>query len=98
MVMVAKAATRAKRPGLAILGLVLSVSVAMAGPASGQSRAATAAAGAGPAPESPAALRQLRIANRPWYGDFDRMLERPMIRVDAPYSRSLYFNDKGRER
>src|SRR5262245_11989586 len=42
--------------------------------------------------------RQLTIANKPWYGDFDRMLERRMIRVDAPYSRSLYFNDKGRER
>ena len=98
MVMVAKAATRANRPGLAILGLVLSVTVALAGPATGQSRDAPTAGGAGPAPESPAALRQLRIANRPWYGDFDRMLERRMIRVDAPYSRSLYFNDKGRER
>jgi len=95
--MVAKA-TGTDRPGLAILGLVLSVTVALAGPATGQSRDAPAAAGAGPAPESPAALRQLRIANRPWYGDFDRMLERRMIRVDAPYSRSLYFNDKGRER
>src|SRR5262245_22109500 len=95
--MVAKA-TRTDRPGLAILGLVLSVTVALAGPATGQSRDAPAAAGAGPAPESAAVLRQLRIANRPWYGDFDRMLERRMIRVDAPYSRSLYFNDKGRER
>lgn len=42
--------------------------------------------------------RKLAIANKPWTGDFDRMLERRMIRVYAPFSRSLYFNDKGRER
>ncbi len=42
--------------------------------------------------------RGLAVANKPWTGDFDRMLERRMIRVDVPYSRSLYFNDKGRER
>ena len=43
-------------------------------------------------------LRQLSIANRPWMGDFDRMLDRRVIRVYAPYSRSLFFSDKGRER
>jgi membrane-bound lytic murein transglycosylase MltF len=42
--------------------------------------------------------RQLTIANKVWTGDFDKMLERRMIRVYAPFSRSLYFNDKGRER
>ena len=42
--------------------------------------------------------RQLDLSNKPWTGDFDQMLERRMIRVLAPYSRSLYFNDKGRER
>jgi membrane-bound lytic murein transglycosylase MltF len=42
--------------------------------------------------------RQLAIANKPWTADFDKMLERRMIRVYAPFSRSLYFNDKGRER
>jgi len=43
-------------------------------------------------------LRQLAIVNKPWIGDFDKMLERRMIRVDVPYSRSLFFSDKGRER
>jgi len=33
-----------------------------------------------------------------WQGDFDGMLERRAIRVLVPYSRTLYFNDKGRER
>jgi membrane-bound lytic murein transglycosylase MltF len=35
---------------------------------------------------------------RPWSGDFDGMLERRMVRVLVPYSRSLYFNDKGAQR
>ena len=42
--------------------------------------------------------RQLSLANKPWQGDFDAMLERRLIRVLIPYSRTLYFNDKGRER
>ena len=42
--------------------------------------------------------RQLVIANSVWTGDFDKMLERRMIRVYAPFSRSLNFTDKGRER
>src|SRR5215472_14549766 len=42
--------------------------------------------------------RELKITNKPWTGDFDKMLERRVIRVYAPFSRSLYFNDKGRER
>jgi membrane-bound lytic murein transglycosylase MltF len=41
--------------------------------------------------------RRLQIAEKPWTGDFDRMVERRMIRVLVPYSRTLYFNDKGRE-
>ena len=61
--------------------------------ACGQQPAAPAAASKGAA-----AARGLSVANKPWTGDFDRMLERRMIRVDVPYSRSLYFNDKGRER
>jgi membrane-bound lytic murein transglycosylase MltF len=42
--------------------------------------------------------RHLTIADKVWTGDFDKLLERRMIRVDAPFSRSLYFNDDGRER
>jgi membrane-bound lytic murein transglycosylase MltF len=42
--------------------------------------------------------RQLRVPDAAWTGDFDKMFERRVIRVVAPYSRSLYFNDKGRER
>jgi membrane-bound lytic murein transglycosylase MltF len=45
-----------------------------------------------------AGSRQLTINNKAWTGDFDKMLERRMIRVYAPFSRSLYYNDNGRER
>ena len=33
-----------------------------------------------------------------WKGDFDGMLERRAIRMIVPYSRTLYFHDKGTER
>ena len=45
-----------------------------------------------------AAARGLPTEIKPWTGDFDGMLERRAIRVLVPYSRSLYFNDRGRER
>jgi len=43
-------------------------------------------------------VRQLEVEAKPWKGDFDQMLERRVIRVALPYSRSLYFIDKGHER
>ena len=45
-----------------------------------------------------AGARSFVIDNKPWKGDFDAMLERRVIRVIVPYSRTLYFNDKGQER
>jgi membrane-bound lytic murein transglycosylase MltF len=50
-----------------------------------------------PAP-SRANARGLSMAQKPFKGDFDEMLERRVIRVVVPYSRTLYFNDKGKER
>ena len=49
-------------------------------------------------PAAGKAARQLDLSRKPWTGDFDKMLERRVIRALVPYSRSLYFNDKGRER
>ena len=49
-----------------------------------------------PAPAKPP--RALSISNKRWAGDLDKLIERRMIRVLVPYSRTLYFNDKGRER
>jgi membrane-bound lytic murein transglycosylase MltF len=43
-------------------------------------------------------LRSLDHAHYEWRGDFDKMLTTRKIRVLLPHSRTLYFNDKGRER
>ena len=58
---------------------------------------AAARAGGGTEPVAAPAARQL-LTNKPWTGDFDAMFERRVIRVLVPFSRTLYFNDKGRER
>src|SRR5689334_18946145 len=50
------------------------------------------------APKEAVPVRRLAIANKPWKGDLDQLAERRMIRVLVPYSRTLYFTDKGRER
>jgi membrane-bound lytic murein transglycosylase MltF len=49
-------------------------------------------------PDDSSQPRQLSVTAKPWTGDFDRMLERRVIRFDVPFSRTLYYNDKGRER
>jgi membrane-bound lytic murein transglycosylase MltF len=41
---------------------------------------------------------QLRLDVEPWTGDFDKMIERRIVRVLVPYSRTLYYLDKGHER
>jgi membrane-bound lytic murein transglycosylase MltF len=50
------------------------------------------------AQDSARVRRQLSLENKPVAGDFDRMLERRVIRVLLPYSRTLYHMDKGHER
>ena len=53
------------------------------------------------APAAPGTQRRLdlaKVTERKITGDFDSMLERRLIRVLVPYSRTLYYNDKGRER
>ena len=60
--------------------------------------AAQTAAPAAPASAPAAKVRALPTEARVWKGDFDGMLERRHIRVLVPYSRTLFYNDKGRER
>jgi membrane-bound lytic murein transglycosylase MltF len=62
---------------------------------------AAAFAAHGQAPAAPAKPRTLKLESvtaDKFTGDFDRMLERRRIRVLVPYSRTLYFNDKGTQR
>ena len=68
------------------LGVVAILAATLCGPAMAQEAAKK------PPP------RQLSTDIKPWTGDFDAMLERRVIRVLVPYSRSLYFVDKGQER
>jgi membrane-bound lytic murein transglycosylase MltF len=55
-------------------------------------------AGAQQQSKSDSAPRALSLEHKPWTGDFDQMLERRVVRVLVPYSRTLYFVDKGHER
>ena len=78
----------------ALLALVLATGARAQTPAakpSAQGASAPAAAGK-------ADGRSLDVATKGWKGDFDGMLERHSVRFYLPYSRSLYFIDKGRER
>ena len=55
-----------------------------------------------PVPPKPALKQQRAIPTdivlKPWKGDFDAMVEKRLVRVLAPYSRTFYFNELGRER
>ena len=44
------------------------------------------------------APRALNLTSKVWKGDLDRMIERRMVRVLAPHSRTLFYIDKGQER
>lgn len=80
-------------PAIARVTIAIAIALFLAGGVSAQRSA--------PAPSgqlSKRQVRQLEISNKPWTGDFNAMLERRIIRVLVPYSRSLYFNDNGRER
>jgi hypothetical protein len=34
---------------------------------------------------------------KPWIGDFDKMKERRLVRIIVPFSKTIYFLDKGAE-
>jgi membrane-bound lytic murein transglycosylase MltF len=45
-----------------------------------------------------AEARRKELTGKLWTGDFDGMVERRAIRIAVPYSRSLYYHDRGHER
>jgi membrane-bound lytic murein transglycosylase MltF len=81
-----------KRAGVFLLSAIVAASAAVA-----QTEPAYRA-GLPAAHKAAAADKKLDVRTREWKGDFDAMLERRIIRVAAPYSRSLFYIDKGRER
>lgn len=46
-----------------------------------------------PSPDSPLKEKSLSWLNNPWFGDFDRMAKRNVIRALVPYSKTHYFID-----
>ncbi len=89
---------------LALCFSATGVQAQSAQPAPSTASAAVAGSAAAPSKPSkppataPSGVRQLSLTDKPWTGDFDAMLNRRMIRFLVPYSRTLYFVDKGRER
>ena len=51
-----------------------------------------------PQAESPSEAALERFREQKWTGDLDAMLQRRQIRVLVPYSKTLYFVDKGQPR
>ncbi|QGZ58707.1 MltF family protein [Paraburkholderia acidiphila] len=85
--------------GMSLTARPASCLAAQAAPAqAAASQAATPAPASAPVPPAAAGDRRLNLANQPRFGDFDAMLERRLIRVVVPYSRTLYFNELGHER
>lgn len=80
------------------MSAVLFLLVAAAGSAQTNPPAASAGGTGAAEPQQTKQARALPVASKRWTGDFEAMLERRMIRVYVPRSRSLYFIDKGRER
>jgi membrane-bound lytic murein transglycosylase MltF len=70
-------------------GAAAALSIAVVGAAAAQTDSAGEAA-----PD----VRELSTSLKEWTGDFDGMVERRLVRVAVPYSRSLYYHDGGRER
>ena len=92
---VRRADAKVRRAACAVVGLIAAASaLALLSAAASNAQVKPAAPPASPAPPQ----RQLSLENKPWIGDFDAMLERRTLRVLVPYSRTLYFVDKGRER
>ncbi|WP_116612503.1 transglycosylase SLT domain-containing protein [Paraburkholderia unamae] len=89
-----------------LLGVALCACSATCAAAAPARPAASAPAASAPAssplaasaPVPASAPRRMDLTNKPWRGDFDAMLDRRVIRVLVPYSRTLYFNDRGHER
>jgi membrane-bound lytic murein transglycosylase MltF len=83
---------------MAAFSLGSTFAVAQQKPAPASAPAAAPAAKAAPGTAAPAKPRGLNLANKPRTGDFDVMVNSRVIRVLVPYSRTLYFSDKGHER
>jgi membrane-bound lytic murein transglycosylase MltF len=106
--------TKRKKAAAIVLSLILSVAAAMvtgsaraempdlASPPilaqSASNRQTQSSESETPPAADPKELRGLNLSVKERTGDLDMMIENRVIRVLVPYSRTLYFNDKGHER
>src|SRR5262245_49003626 len=51
-----------------------------------------------PKPQSPGGAALEHYADKKWTGDFDAMQKHRQIRILVPYSKTLYFVDRGQQR
>jgi membrane-bound lytic murein transglycosylase MltF len=90
--------------GSAVAASASSTSGSTPGSAQGNAQGSAQGNAQGSSPSntsSSTSLRQLkvdRVTDERFSGDFDAMLERRRIRIVVPYSRTLFYVDKGRER
>jgi len=87
-----------KRRAVILVSALVGLSFAFSGRALAAPAKPAAATASGSGGAAGQAVRGLSVGTKPWKGDFDGMMERRVIRFYVPYSRSLYFIDKGRER
>jgi len=50
------------------------------------------------AAETKSASEDAQLENKPWFGDFDKMVKVRLIRVLVTFSKTFYFLDRGRQR
>ena len=50
------------------------------------------------AADAAAAPETAMLANKPWFGDFDKLVAKRQIRVLVAFSKTFYFLDRGRQR
>ena len=82
-----------------LLATVIAVTATAAPlPLGGQSLDSPLVVAQAAAPPATSKPHQLNLTSKQWTGDFDAMVKRRIIRVLVPHSRTLYYNDKGRER
>jgi membrane-bound lytic murein transglycosylase MltF len=87
-----------KRFVLLLASVCMGLGLSFGAPAQTSSAPPAAATSAKSDTSSGGKVRQLSVATRTFTDDFDGMLKRRAIKVYVPYSRSIYFTDKGRER
>jgi membrane-bound lytic murein transglycosylase MltF len=63
-----------------------------------EGRAQSTRSSQAPAGAAPERALDVEALSRPWKGDFDGIRARRYVRVLVPYSRTLFFNDRGTQR